>query len=99
MDTTIDKHGFPEKKGIYYKYKSLSRDVNMSVQSVRTALKSFENHKMISVKSNKLSTKITLCNYDLFRALKKIQQTINKLSTNKRKVKGIKIKKEKGRWL
>ena len=74
MDTTIDKHGFPVKikKGdLITSVSRISRDVNMSVQSVRTALKSFENHKMISIKSNKLSTKITLCNYDLFQGVEK----------------------------
>tara|TARA_Y100000004_G_scaffold98933_1_gene110821 strand:- start:169 stop:615 length:447 start_codon:yes stop_codon:yes gene_type:complete len=102
MDTTIDKHGFPVKikKGdLITSVSRISRDVNMSVQSVRTALKSFENHKMISIKSNKLSTKITLCNYDLFQGVEKKltnhQQTINK---QKKEVKGIKIKKEKEKW-
>jgi len=102
VDTTIDKFGqaVKVKRGDFVtSIRHIADDVNMSVQSVRTALKCFENHKMIRVKTNTLSTQITLCNYDAFQdAEKKVthyQHTINK---QKNKGKEIKIKKEEEKW-
>ena len=102
MDTTIDKFGCPVKvkRGdLVTSVAKISKDVNMTVQSVRTALKGFENHKMISVKTNKLSTNITLCNYEVFQDVEKkltnLQQTINK---QRKELKEIRIKKEKENW-
>ena len=101
-DTVIDIFGSPVevKRGQFFSsVRRIAKDVNMSVQSVRTALKCFENHKIIRAKTNTLSTQITLCNYDAFQDVEKklthYQHTINK---QKNKGKEMIIKKERGKW-
>ncbi len=59
--------------------KSWSKQFKWSIQSTRTFFNILEKDKMIVVEGLKYSTRITVCNYDIYQ---KQQQTDNKLITN-----------------
>ena len=102
VDTTIDRFGYPikVKRGQFFTtIRRLSKETSLSVQAVRTALKAFQNHNLIVVKTNTTSTQITLCNYDLFQDdANKSTQHQHRSNTQKKELKGIRIKKEKENW-
>ena len=101
VDTTLDRFGWPikVKRGdLIMSYRKLASEVNMTERSIRTALKTFQNHEMIVLKTDTGTTQITLCNYDVFQDdINKPTQERHRSDTQKNKVKEIKIK-ERGEW-
>lgn len=75
------------KKGSFItSLETISKDTNISVQSVRTCLKRLEKTKEINKQSNKQYTVVTICKYDVYQDLenKSTYETTNKQqSTNK----------------
>ena len=101
VDTTVDRFGFPieVKRGeLIISLRRLASEVNITERSLRTALKTFENHEMIVLKTDTGTTQITLCNYDVFQDdLKKPTQERHRSDTQNKEVKEIK-KKEREKW-
>ena len=100
-DTIIDRYGYPVevKRGQFFtSVRKISSDVNIGVKSVRLALKSFENHNLIVLKTDTRWTQVTLCNYDVFQDdLKKGAQQGHNKGKQKKEGKEMKIK-ERGEW-
>ncbi len=100
-DTIIDRYGYPVevKRGQFFtSVRKISSDVNIGVKSVRLALKSFENHNLIVLKTDTRWTQVTICNYDVFQDdLKKGAQQGHNKGKQKKEGKEMKIK-ERGEW-
>ena len=99
---TIDRFGFPVsiKRGQYItSLRRLALDVDMSVRSLRTALKAFQNHKMIELKTDTYSTLITICNYSIYQDIReKPTQLRHTSDIQNKEVKELKEDKRDGQW-
>jgi len=101
-DVVIDRFGYPIKikRGEYLtSLRRLALDVDMSVRSVRTALKVFQNHNMIEVKTDTGSTLITVCNYSIYQDIReKPTQLRHTSDIQKKEVKEVKENKSDVDW-
>tara|TARA_R100001530_G_scaffold135466_1_gene112738 strand:- start:2510 stop:3205 length:696 start_codon:yes stop_codon:yes gene_type:complete len=101
-DLTIDRFGCPVSinRGQYMtSLRRLSLDVNMSIRSLRTALKTFVNHGMIDLKTDTGTTLVTICNYSIYQdSFEKATQERHRSDTQKKEGKEIKENKSDKLW-
>lgn len=103
--------GIEIKKGSFItSYETMSKETNLSIQSIRTCLKHLEKTKEINKQSNKQNTLITICKYGTYqqfeedaniqtnKRLTNNQQTANKQPTTTNNDNNIKNEKKDSKY-